>query len=99
MLEPSRRSFISGLISFTAAAPAIVRFNSIMPVKALAADFEFSGFYTAIPTGNEAYALTREQMNTNLYEDLADVTRRAFRPRFFMNLDDKFPLIEWSALE
>ena len=31
----SRRSFITGLISFSATAPAIVRASSLMPVKAV----------------------------------------------------------------
>lgn len=34
MITTSRRSFITGLIAF-AAAPAIVRAESLMPVKAL----------------------------------------------------------------
>lgn len=34
MLETSRRSFITGLISFVA-APAIVRASSLMPIRAL----------------------------------------------------------------
>ena len=33
MIQPSRRGFITGLIAF-AAAPAIVRASSLMPVKA-----------------------------------------------------------------
>lgn len=34
-METSRRGFITGLISFTAAAPAIVRAASLMPVKVI----------------------------------------------------------------
>jgi hypothetical protein len=33
MFEQSRRGFITGLISFAATAPAIVRATSLMPVK------------------------------------------------------------------
>lgn len=35
MIEQSRRGFITGLISFAATAPAIVRATSLMPVKAM----------------------------------------------------------------
>lgn len=34
MIELPRRQFITGLISFAAVAPAIVRASSLMPVKA-----------------------------------------------------------------
>jgi hypothetical protein len=36
IIQPSRRSFLSGLASLVVAAPAIVRAESLMPVKALA---------------------------------------------------------------
>jgi hypothetical protein len=36
----SRRSFITGLIAFTASAPAIVRAASLMPVKAIDGVYE-----------------------------------------------------------
>jgi hypothetical protein len=36
MIEtPTRRGFLTGLVAFVAAAPAIVRVSSIMPVKAI----------------------------------------------------------------
>ena len=35
MIEPSRRSLITGLISFAVCAPAIVRAGSLMPVKVM----------------------------------------------------------------
>ena len=38
MIEQSRRGFITGLISFAATAPAIVRAASLMPVKAMRPD-------------------------------------------------------------
>lgn len=37
MIQPSRRSLITGLISLCA-APAIVRYNSLMPVKSYKED-------------------------------------------------------------
>jgi len=51
----SRRSFITGLIAF-AAAPAIVRASSLMPVKAMVPDLEWLEedfvFRTSIPAGD-----------------------------------------------
>lgn len=35
MIQPSRRSFITGLTSLIVTAPAIVRASSLMPVKAM----------------------------------------------------------------
>lgn len=69
MIEPSRRSFIRGLISFTAAAPAIVRASSLMPVKALP---PFDGFDLLHARLNEAYAITRERMAARLYGGFID---------------------------
>lgn len=47
----SRRSFITGLGALFIAAPAIVRVQNIMPVKALEeAAFEWSPFYTVYQT-------------------------------------------------
>lgn len=37
----SRRSLITGLISFAVTAPAIVRASSLMPVKVIKNEFEF----------------------------------------------------------
>lgn len=49
MIHTSRRSLITGLVSFLA-APAVVRAASLMPVKALPeAAFEYSGYYSVIP--------------------------------------------------
>jgi hypothetical protein len=54
MIQPSRRGFITGLIAF-AAAPAIVRASSLMPVKAMLPDLawleEDFVFRTSIPAG------------------------------------------------
>lgn len=48
----SRRSFITGLGAIFIAAPAIVRVQNIMPVKAIDFDaaFEWSPFYTVYQT-------------------------------------------------
>ena len=35
MIEANRRGFLTGLISFVAVAPAIVRVTSLMPVRAI----------------------------------------------------------------
>lgn len=71
----SRRSLITGLVSLVA-APAIVRASSLMPVKAM-------------PPANwldQAYSLTKTQIDRNLYADLTDVTRQAFVPRLYVKL-------------
>lgn len=39
MVELSRRGLLTGLVSFAACAPAIVRASSLMPVKAVFDDF------------------------------------------------------------
>lgn len=39
-LDLPRRSFIKGLVSFVAAAPAVVKASSLMPVKALPSEFD-----------------------------------------------------------
>lgn len=44
-METSRRSFITGLVSFIA-APAIVRAGSLMPVKAIPPEYEsFTSYF------------------------------------------------------
>jgi hypothetical protein len=51
MIQPSRRGFITGLIAF-AAAPAIVRASSLMPVKAMLPDLAWLDedvIFTSIP--------------------------------------------------
>ncbi len=52
VMQPSRRGFITGLIAF-AAAPAIVRASSLMPVKAMVPPLEWFDedvVFTSIPT-------------------------------------------------
>ena len=46
MILPSRRSFIKNLVAFTAAAPAIVRASSLMPVSSakLVSPFSWSQY-------------------------------------------------------
>ena len=62
----TRRGLIGSLISL-AAAPAIVRASSLMPVKVMDdATFEFSPFYTAYPIGHS------EQMLDLLRKRVAD---------------------------
>lgn len=81
MIQPSRRSLITGLISFMA-SPAIVRASSLMPVKRMASVEDLLR-----QRMDEAYALTRKQLAeacygpTGLYHELAAVTRNAFVPR------------------
>jgi hypothetical protein len=78
----SRRGLITGLISL-AAAPAIVRASSLMPVKIMEpiAAFEWSPFYTAIPMSPElaallnrridaAYAMMRKHLEENIVAEL-----------------------------
>jgi len=81
VIETSRRGFITGLISLVA-APAIVRVASIMPVKAMA-DFDPFPF----PPG--AYWASPQ--------DIAAVVRRAFVPRFYVDLCKDVPLL--AAIE
>jgi hypothetical protein len=76
----SRRGLITGLISFVA-APAIVRAASLMPVKALEAEFEFSGFYSLYSTG--------------FYGEMCAITREAFVPRLFVSVYDIDPSLSF----
>lgn len=76
----SRRGLIGSLISL-AAAPAIVRASSLMPIKAMLSDAELLQLRL-----NAAYAVARENMNRQLYGDLVDITRKAFAPRLFVQL-------------
>lgn len=53
MIQPSRRSLITGLISFMA-SPAIVRASSLMPInpRLVAGEgWEWSPYFTAYPIG------------------------------------------------
>lgn len=61
--------FITGLGAFFIAAPAIVRVQNIMPVKAFDFDAVFEGVFRSYAGGFE----------------LVDVTRRAFVPRLFVD--------------
>lgn len=72
MIQTSRRSFLVGAAATLITAPAIVRAASLMPVKAM-------------PT-----LLTLEDYERRIlapmYEQLADITRRAFVPRLHVQL-------------
>jgi hypothetical protein len=48
-MTPSRRSFVTGLISFAATAPAIVRASSLMPVKQMLEPVHFAIDYATGP--------------------------------------------------
>jgi len=63
-----RRGFLAGVFS-AFAAPAIVRIESIMPVKAMPVMFPIIGPYSG------------------LYEELQAITRKAFVPRLFIQMD------------
>jgi len=63
-----RRGFLAGVFS-AFAAPAIVRIESIMPVKAMPVMFPIIGPYSG------------------LYEELQAITRKAFIPRLFVQMD------------
>lgn len=77
----NRRGFITGLISFAATAPAIVRVASLMPVKAISIDDLLHARM------NEAYAVMRDNLNRSLYGDnLITITRKAFVPRMAVQI-------------
>jgi len=63
-----RRGFLAGVFS-AFAAPAIVRIESIMPVRAMPVMFPIIGPYSG------------------LYEELQAITRKAFIPRLFVQMD------------
>ena len=82
-LLTSRRHFLRGLGAIIA-APAIVRVQNIMPVKALSQEFlgaayEMEWLEEAVP------------VSSGLYDQLCDATRRAFVPRLWVQLYDRTP--------
>jgi hypothetical protein len=71
-----RRSFLTGLAA-TLAAPAIVRAASLMPVRGIVMDVQQPiAHLNGVP----------------LYADLVDITRQAFVPRLFVQLNMSTPL-------
>lgn len=79
-----RRKFLAGLAGIIA-APAIVRAASLMPVRAYD-EMEFSGFFSRIPV---------DQMpDMALYQQLMEITRRAFVPRIWLSIQETSPLAE-----
>ena len=79
---PSRRGFITGLISLVA-APAIVRVSSLMPVKAMT-------WRDVVRAADVEYSIIPE----SIYKDLVDITRKAFVPRLYVQLHAQNPLAE-----
>ena len=69
-MTTSRRSFLAGLGSFLVAAPAIVRAQNLMPVKAILEfeelPFAYQYLHSQIALG---YAITRQAIVQNLYGD------------------------------
>ena len=74
----SRRAFLGGMAA-TVAAPAIVRFDSIMPVRAVANDLLKNG---------------RLLSSEELVAELQDVVRRVFVPRVYVQLWQRSPLMQ-----
>ena len=89
----SRRSFITGLAALIA-APAVVRYASLMPVKAMPSVEDLNALLKA--RMDEAYRITRENMANSLYGNLTDMTRAAFVPRLQVQVYDCWPIAEWS---
>ena len=79
-MTPSRRTFLTGLSASLIAAPAVVRFASLMQVR---------GLVMGVPLPLVT--------NYDIYADMAEVTRKAFVPRLFVQLYTSVPLAE--ALE
>ncbi len=74
----TRRSFITGLISFVA-APAIVRAGSLMPVKVMEPTLSIEDILRQ--RMDAAYAVMQDNLNRNLYGDLPviDYAKAALR--------------------
>ena len=79
--RPTRRGFIAGLGSLFIAAPAIVRFASIMPVHA----------FDEVPLFGTQFGW---QHDDALYSELAAITRRAFMPRIYTQIYKATPMLE-----
>jgi hypothetical protein len=87
MIEQSRRGFIGSLIAFTAAAPAIVRAASLMPVKAIPDPL----IEELLRRGDRPpYFVTPE----GLSERIQAAARRAFIPRLYAQLYGRPPFCE-----
>jgi hypothetical protein len=78
----SRRSFLLGLGSALVAAPAVVRAASLMPVRGIIQD-----------VGVE-YGV----ISADMYGDLVSITRKAFVPRFFVQVYKQSPVL-WLLAE
>jgi hypothetical protein len=82
----TRRGLIGSLISL-AAAPAIVRASSLMPVKVMDADLlgvvEHYDISHIVP------------IHPSMYDDLVSVTRKAFVPRLFVQMQFASPALRY----
>jgi hypothetical protein len=67
MIEPSRRGFITGLISFAVTAPAIVRATSLMPVKLMEPELTIEQLLRRRIA--DAERVMQERIKTILYGD------------------------------
>ena len=69
-MTTSRRNFLTGLASFVAAAPAVVKAANIMPIKAILnfeeLPFNYQALYNEVSLG---YAITRKAIDENLYSN------------------------------
>ena len=85
MLQTSRRSLITGLVSFLV-APAVVRAASLMPVKALPTTLTLQGVPLTFDGG---------------YPLLLETIRKAFLPRLRVQLyaDSKFYFVGYDILD
>jgi hypothetical protein len=82
MIIPSRRSFLLGLGSALVAAPVVVRAASLMPVRGIIQD-----------VGVE-YGV----ISADMYRDLVSITRKAFMPRFSVQVYKQPPVL-WLFAE
>lgn len=86
----SRRGLITGLISL-AAAPAIVRASSLMPIKVMEPTLTAEQLFRM--RMEAAYEVTRKSLAQSLYGELTDITRQAFVPRLFVQVYARSPLL------
>lgn len=90
----SRRSFITGLAALIA-APAVVRYASLMPVKAMPSVEDLNALLRA--RLEECCRITRENMANSLYGNLTDMTRAAFVPSLQVQVYDRWPITRWDV--
>ncbi len=78
----TRRTLIRGLGATLLCAPAIVRASSLMAVKPL--------------LDQQAYLVQYGDsvINTNIYDELVAVTKRAFVPKLYMRVYETSPFLK-----